>query len=88
MKRNCLLLYLLINAVVFFIYGIDKRKAVKHRWRIPENTLIAAAILGVFGAYSGMHFFHHKTQKRRFYIGIPVIFVSEAAILLLLYLKI
>ena len=35
------------------------------------------AVFGVFGAFIGMHLFHHKTHKPKFYIGVPVIFVLE-----------
>ena len=48
-----------------------------------------AAVFGVFGAYGGMHFFHHKTHKPKFYIGVPAIFILEliaaAAVIYILY---
>ena len=44
---------------------------------IPETTLLIAAVFGVIGAFSGMHVFHHKTRKPKFYIGVPVIFFLE-----------
>ena len=50
-----LLLYVLLNVVVFGLYGIDKYKAIHHKWRIPEATLLGAAVLGVFGALCGMY---------------------------------
>lgn len=78
------IMYLLINIGVFLLYGLDKWKASAHRWRISEKTLIAAAVFGILGAYSGMYFFHHKTQKAKFYIGVPVIFVLEIMIILIL----
>ena len=67
--------YLLaINIVTFFLYGIDKQKARKKRWRIPEATLLSMAALGgSVGACVGMQIFRHKTQKPKFYIGVPVI---------------
>lgn len=79
MDYRWIILYLLINVIVFVIYGIDKWKATHHRFRIPEHTLMFAAVFGVFGAYGGMHFFHHKTQKPKFYIGVPAIFILEMA---------
>ena len=79
MDYRLIILYLLINGIVFVIYGIDKWKATNHRFRIPEHTLMLAAVFGVFGAYGGMHFFHHKTRKPKFYIGVPVIFILEMA---------
>lgn len=67
---------LLINIVAFMAYGIDKGRAVKHIWRISETTLISIALLGgSVGAFMGMHYFHHKTKKPKFYIGVPVIII-------------
>ena len=65
-----------INIVTFFVYGIDKRRAKKHRWRIPEITLIMfAAIGGSLGALIGMSYWHHKTRKLKFVIGVPALLV-------------
>ena len=50
-----LAVYLVMNLIVFAMYGIDKYKAVHHKWRIPEATLIGAAVFGVFGALAGMY---------------------------------
>lgn len=72
-----LMAYLMINLAVLLLYGLDKWKAKNHRWRVSEAALMMAAVFGVFGAYGGMHLFHHKTQKPKFYIGVPVIFVVE-----------
>jgi len=63
------------------MYGLDKWKAKKNRFRIPEKVLIGAAVLGgSIGAFAGMRAFHHKTQKAKFFIGIPVIFILQAVI--------
>ena len=67
----------MINLAVLLLYGLDKWKAKNHRWRVSEAALMMAAVFGVFGAYGGMHLFHHKTRKPKFYIGVPVIFVVE-----------
>lgn len=65
---------LLINAAGFLIMLIDKRKAIKNRWRIPERTLMTMAILGgSVGIYAGMQLFRHKTKHTKFAIGVPVI---------------
>ena len=69
--------YLILNGIVFLVYGVDKYKAVHNKWRIPETTPLIAAVFGVIGAFSGMHVFHHKTRKPKFYIGVPVIFFLE-----------
>ena len=69
--------YLILNGIVFFFFVVDKYKAVRNKWRIPETTLLIAAVFGVIGAFAGMHVFHHKTRKPKFYIGVPVIFFLE-----------
>ena len=75
--------YLLtINIITFIIYGIDKYKSIKHKYRISENTLILLAILGgPLGAILGMIIFHHKTKKKKFKI-IPVILLLWVYILI------
>lgn len=74
-----LLFYLVtINAAGFLIMLADKEKAKKHRWRIPEATLLTVAALGgSIGSLAGMKVFHHKTKKPKFYIGIPAILVLQ-----------
>lgn len=71
------LVYLLIaNLAAFIAFGIDKRRARKKRWRIPELTLIMfAAIGGSIGALIGMFFWHHKTKKLKFLIVIPLLLI-------------
>ena len=74
-----------INLAGFISMGLDKRKARRNKWRIPEAALFLFAIFGgSLGALLGMHVFRHKTQKPRFYIGIPVIFAIQAAVILYL----
>lgn len=58
--------YAILNIAAFLLYGQDKRKAERGRWRTSERALLAAAALGPFGAYAGMHRFRHKTQKTKF----------------------
>ena len=78
-------IYLLfINVIAFFIYGIDKRRARKGQWRISENTLLGVALLGgSVGALFGMSVFHHKTRKKKFNVGVPMILVMQVVILLI-----
>ena len=78
-----LFIYLIIvNLIAFVLFGIDKAKAKRNKWRIKESTLlIAAAIGGSYGALLGMFFFHHKTRKPKFYILIPVIALVYAVFL-------
>ena len=67
-------LYLfLINLLSFLLYGLDKYKAVRQEWRIPERVLLLMAFLGgAFGALSAMRIFRHKTRKGRFKLMIPL----------------
>ena len=70
-----ILIYLAIaNLVGFCMMGIDKLKAKRHAWRIPEAALFAAAIFGgSIGSIIGMYSFRHKTKHMSFVIGMPVI---------------
>ena len=79
---NILIIYLvIINLAAFFIFGIDKRRAIKNRWRIAESTLFLLALIGgSIGAEAGMYVFHHKTRHLRFVIGIPLIFTLQVLI--------
>lgn len=69
-----LIIYLiLINALSFILMLVDKLKAKRKAWRIPEATLMTAAFIGgSFGAYLGMQLFRHKTKHLKFSVGIPV----------------
>lgn len=76
------IIIMVMNLITFFIYGEDKRRAQKGRWRIPEKTLLLLALLGGgAGALLGMHMFHHKTQKPLFRIGVPCILILQAIVL-------
>ena len=72
---------LLVNIVAFAAYGIDKRKAQKARWRIPESTLLLLAFFGGgLGALLGMRVFHHKTKHWKFRILVPLFLVLQLAL--------
>lgn len=76
--QNILLYLLAINIFGFFIMWLDKRKARKGAWRIPEKTLfIVTALGGGIGTIAGMYTFRHKTQKLNFVIGFPFITILE-----------
>ena len=79
--------YLLaVNIVTFFLYGIDKYKAKKGKWRISEATLLTmAAIGGSIGAWAGMRLWHHKTMHKKFKYGIPVIIIMQIALVAYLH---
>ncbi len=81
-----ILLYLLIvNAVSFLLMLVDKQKARKKLWRIPEATLLlSAAIGGSPGALAGMYIFRHKTRHLKFTLGVPAILIVQIAAAFLL----
>lgn len=88
-----ILIYLAaINIVTFILYGIDKMKAKKSMWRIPEATLLwFAAAGGSIGAILGMKVWHHKTLHKKFTIGVPAIIIAQlilvGAVVYLMYYK-
>lgn len=79
--------YLLaINIATFLLYGIDKYKAKKGKWRISKATLLTmAAIGGSIGAWAGMRLWHHKTMHKKFKYGIPVIIIMQIALVAYLH---
>jgi uncharacterized membrane protein YsdA (DUF1294 family) len=80
-----LIYYLItINVLTFIVYGVDKWKAHRGRWRVPETTLLGLTALGgSVGAWLAMQLFRHKTQKKKFRYGVPAIFVLQLVALLL-----
>ena len=81
--QHIVLIYLVVtNVVTFFIYGIDKLKAKKSKWRIREAALLGLAVLGgSIGAWSGMKVWHHKTQHKKFKYGVPAIIIIQLALI-------
>ena len=84
---NIILYYLLaVNIATFLLYGVDKYKAKKSKWRISEATLLTmAAIGGSIGAWAGMRLWHHKTMHKKFKYGIPVIIMMQIALVTYLH---
>ena len=82
-----ILYYLMgINAIAFVIYGIDKLKAKKGKWRILESTLLLMAIIGgSIGAWFGIKVWHHKTLHKKFKYGIPLIVIMQIAIVIYIF---
>lgn len=72
---------ILMNAAAFLLMLVDKQKAKKKKWRIPEATLMGVAALGgSVGALAGMYAFRHKTKHTKFTVGIPVILILQIAL--------
>ena len=82
MKKFILIYLIVINIIAFAMMGIDKSKAIKRRWRIPEKSLFLSAVLGgSIGAIAGMQLFRHKTKHTKFVIGMPTILILQIVII-------
>ena len=79
--------YLLaINALSFILFGLDKYKAKKGKWRISEATLLMMAVIGgSIGAWTGMRLGHHKTMHKKFKYGIPIIIIMQVSLVVYLH---
>lgn len=80
--------YLLINAITFCLYGMDKRRARKGLRRISERTLLACTwLMGGVGALCGMRVFRHKTKHLRFRFSVPVAATLSVAMMCVLSVR-
>lgn len=81
------LIYLLtVNAVGFLLMHIDKYKAKKKLWRIPEATLMLLSISGgSIGCLAGMYTARHKTKHVKFTLGIPFILVIQIVLFIIFH---
>ncbi|MBO4531807.1 MAG: DUF1294 domain-containing protein [Paludibacteraceae bacterium] len=77
-----LFIYLIIISIItFIVYAWDKRKAKKGAWRTPESTLLLlAAVGGSVGALLAMYMLRHKTNHKKFFLGVPAILIAQLAI--------
>ncbi|MBO5656842.1 MAG: DUF1294 domain-containing protein [Agathobacter sp.] len=76
----------IINLIGFIIMGVDKSKAKKGAWRIPEKAFFIVSLLGGgLGSWIGMYTYRHKTKHWYFVVGIPAIFLVELVGLIYLY---
>lgn len=77
---------ILINLFTAILYAYDKFCAMNGKWRVPENVLLtSAAAGGSLGAYLAMMTLRHKTRKKAFQIAIPVFFIIQTIILLIIF---
>ena len=77
-----------VNMVTFLVYGLDKWKARRNRWRIPEAVLLWLAVLGGSPtALVAMRLFHHKTLHKKFRYGVPAILLVQLTIIIILAIK-
>ncbi len=78
----------MVNLSAFCLFGIDKRRAKKRRWRIPERRLFAVALAGgSIGALAGMYGFRHKTRHKLFAVGMPLLFLAQVGVALIVFMK-
>lgn len=88
MSRYLLWYLAAVNLVALALYGIDKAKARRGKWRIPEKTLLLLPLLGgSVGALAGMHLFRHKTKHWYFRWGIPAMLLLQLALAAWLWLR-
>ena len=72
-----------VNVLAFALMGIDKVKAKRGAWRIPEKVLFLSALIGgSIGAIAGMFVFRHKTKHLSFVLGLPAILLLQLALAL------
>ena len=82
-----LLFLLIINAAAFLLMLLDKYRAIHHLWRISEATLMTfAALGGSIGALAGMYLVRHKTRRRKFTVGIPLLLAAQIAVMIFYFL--
>lgn len=88
MTKLILLYLLIINAIGFLLMLVDKLKARKNLWRIPEATLMLVAVIGgSVGSLIGMYTVRHKTKHRKFTLGIPLILALQIATIVFFILR-
>ena len=89
MTTELIVYYLVaVNVVTFIVYGLDKSKARRGRWRIPEAALLWLAVLGGSpAALLAMWLFRHKTKHNKFRYGVPMILAVQVAVVILLVAK-
>jgi uncharacterized membrane protein YsdA (DUF1294 family) len=80
------LIFLILNFVAFIVYAVDKWKAQRKAWRIPESTLLTIAAIAPWGSLAGMYYFRHKTEKPKFRLVkvFAIVHVIVAALLIAL----
>ena len=76
-----------ISLVLCILMYIDKQRAIKHEWRVSENTLFSLAFFGgAIGGVVGMYLFRHKTKHNSFAFGFPIIAAIHVFLLVKIYM--
>lgn len=80
------IIYIIINIITFIVFGLDKFYAIKKKWRYKVVTLLGLCFIGgALGGFLAMHLFRHKTKKKVFVIGVPLMLIIQ--IMILLFIK-
>ena len=79
---------ILMNLITFIVFAVDKSRAKRHAWRVPEKVLFLLALLGgSIGAIAGMYLCRHKTRHWYFVIGMPLILALQIVLAVILVRK-
>ena len=85
MEDYLLLLYAAVSVISFFAYGVDKRRARRKKWRIPESLLLGLGVFGgAVGSLIGMNLFRHKTRHLYFWLINLLALAAQVALLILI----
>lgn len=86
MYRILIIYIAVLSILTWALFGIDKWKAVRGKWRIRESTLLGLSLIGgAAGGLAGMYLFRHKIRKSRFQIGVPLMLIAQAVLLCVLF---
>ena len=82
-KKYILMYLIIINLITFIVFALDKICAIKKKWRYKEISLLGMCFVGgAIGGFLAMHLFRHKTKKKAFVIGVPLIIVIHLVIVM------
>lgn len=82
-KKYILMYFVIINFITFIVFALDKICAIKKKWRYKEVSLFGMCFVGgAIGGFLAMHLFRHKTKKKLFVIGVPLIIVIHLVMIL------
>lgn len=71
-----------MNVVAFLLMSVDKQRAKRGAWRIPEKTLfLATGLFGGLGGTLGMFLLRHKTKHWYFRYGFPAMLAVQIVLL-------
>ena len=82
-KKYILMYFVIINFITFIVFALDKICAIKKKWRYKEISLLGLCLAGgAIGGFLAMYLFRHKTKKKVFVIGVPLIIIIHLVIIM------